>query len=207
MQLQNLLNMKIKLNNIDSQFNFLLTQIQNIGIIPNTNIQLSNISLQFINFGIEMLNKGLQMSNMMDNYNIKGQIDNIINQLNNISISISNNSINNLNPFQNNKQIINNNHQIPKYNVFFYDLSNNRKVMIFDNDITLEEMIMKYSLEIGWKNLNYDTIDESIHFIFNGRDLNTEPNRYKKLKEIFLNNDNFNIYLSKKFSPKFLNQK
>ena len=58
MLIQNLMNMKYDLTNIESQFNFLLANIQNIGINPEINIQINNISIQFINFGIQMLNIG-----------------------------------------------------------------------------------------------------------------------------------------------------
>ena len=92
MQLQNLMNLKLQLTSIEFQFNSLLTQIQNLGFIPNTNIQINNISFQILYFGIQMLNLGIQTNDniTMNNYNSKEQINSIINQLTNISVNIPN---------------------------------------------------------------------------------------------------------------------
>ena len=72
--LQSLLLMKSQFPMIDSQLNNLITQTQNMGILPNTYMQINNISFQILNFGINMLNLGLQYSNPMMKYNLKYQI-------------------------------------------------------------------------------------------------------------------------------------
>ena len=96
MNLQNLMNLKKQLTSIQLQFNSLLTQIQNLGFIQNTNIQINNISFQILYFGIQMLNIGIQVNDniSMNNYNSKEQINSIINQLKNISLNIDNNNMN-----------------------------------------------------------------------------------------------------------------
>ena len=93
-QTQNLLNMNMKLMNIQSQFNGLLAQIQNNGITPNIDILISNISFQFINFGIELLNLRGDNNNIISNNIIKEQINNSISELNKISLNINGNNMN-----------------------------------------------------------------------------------------------------------------
>ena len=96
MHQQNLINLKMQLTSIEFQFNSLLTQIQNLGFIPNTNIQINNISFQILNFGVQLLNLGIQVNdkNTMNFYNSKEQINSIIIQLKNISANISNDNMN-----------------------------------------------------------------------------------------------------------------
>ena len=64
---QNLMNMKMLLTSIESQFNLLITNTQNMGILPDTYPNLINISNQFINFGIQLLNTGIQNNNNIAN--------------------------------------------------------------------------------------------------------------------------------------------
>ena len=96
MHQQNLMNLKMQLTSIEFQFNSLLTQIQNLGFIPNTNIQINIISFQILNFGVQMLNLGIQVNDniTMNNNGTKEQINSIINQLKNISSNFSNDNIN-----------------------------------------------------------------------------------------------------------------
>ena len=65
--IQNLMNMKMLLTSIESQFNLLITNTQNMGILPDTYPNLINISNQFINFGIQLLNTGIQNNNNIAN--------------------------------------------------------------------------------------------------------------------------------------------
>ena len=96
MHQQNLINLKMQLTSIEFQFNSLLTQIQNLGFIPNTNIQINNISFQILNFGVQLLNLGIQVNdkNTMNIYNQKEQLNSIIILLKNISANISNDNMN-----------------------------------------------------------------------------------------------------------------
>ena len=52
--LQSLLLMKSQFAMIDSQLDNLISQIQNMGIFPNTDMQINNISFQILNFGINI---------------------------------------------------------------------------------------------------------------------------------------------------------
>ena len=87
-QLQNILN--LQLESIEFQFNSLFTQIQNLGFIQNTYIQINSISFQILNFGVQMLNLCVQVDDnlRMNNYSTKEQINGIITQLKNISNNI-----------------------------------------------------------------------------------------------------------------------
>ena len=52
--LQSLLLIKSQFAMIDSQLDNLISQIQNMGIFPNTDMQINNISFQILNFGINI---------------------------------------------------------------------------------------------------------------------------------------------------------
>ena len=86
----------MQLTSIEFQFNSLMTQIQSLGFIQNTNIQINNISFQILNFGVQLLNLGIQVNdkNTMNIYNSKEQINSIIILLKNISANISNDNMN-----------------------------------------------------------------------------------------------------------------
>ena len=147
MQTQNLLNMNMKLNNIQSQFNALLTQIQNIGITPNIEILISNISFQFINFGIELLNLSGVNKNINHNHIIKEQINNSINnsieELNKITFNIN---CNNMNPQIN---MVNNSFNNHKYNVVIKEDKGTSKVFVCEDNSTVNELIKRYLTSIG----------------------------------------------------------
>ena len=147
MQTQNLLNMNIKLNNIQSQFNALLTQIQNIGITPNIDILISKISFQFINFGIELLNLSGVNDNINHNNIIKEQINNSFNnsiaELNKIILNIN---CNNMNPQINMVNNCFNNH---KYNVIIKEDRGTSKVFVCEDNSTVNELIKRYLTSIG----------------------------------------------------------
>ena len=90
MMMQNLFNLKMQLASIDFQFNSLLTQIQNIGMISNINMQINNLSFQIFNFGIQLQKLGMQADkNIINKSTIKEQFNYIINQLNIILEDVS----------------------------------------------------------------------------------------------------------------------
>ena len=185
MLIQNLMNMKYDLTNIESQFNFLLTNIQNIGINPEINIQINNISIQFINFGIQMLNIGTKPNNnISNNFVIKQQIDNIINDLKKISMSIPVDNINqeiNLISFPKENDQLN---SIYKYNVVFEMDNGITKIICADQNITVDELIKKFLTRIGRNDL-FDRDGEEFRFIYNALEINTREEKLKKLHQIF----------------------
>ena len=98
--IQNLMNMKMLLTSIESQFNLLITNTQNMGILPDTYPNLINISNQFINFGIQLLNTSIQYNknnNIANNLDLYQQINNFISSLENIKMNIPNNMMQNMN--------------------------------------------------------------------------------------------------------------
>jgi HAMP domain-containing protein len=86
----------MQLTSIEFQFNSLFTQIQNLGFIQNTYIQINSISFQILNFGVQMLNLCVQVDDniTINNYSTKEQINGIITQLKNISNNIIKNNVN-----------------------------------------------------------------------------------------------------------------
>ena len=194
MQTQNLLNMNMKLNNIQSQFNALLTQIQNIGITPNIDILISNISFQFINFGIELLNLSGVNKNINHNHIIKEQINNSINnsieELNKITFNIN---CNNMNPQINMVNNCFNNH---KYNVIIKEDRGTSKVFVCEDNTTVKELIKRYLTAIGRIDLiNRD--EQELSFWGYKGDLririNTIEKKSKTISEISGGRDNFII--------------
>ena len=185
MLIQNLMNMKYGLTNIESQFNFLLANIQNIGINPEINIQINNISIQFINFGIQMLNIGTKPNNnISNNFVIKQQIDNIINDLKKISMSIPVDNIDqemNLISFPKENDQIN---SIFKYNVVFEMDNGVKSIICVDQNITVDELIKKFLTRIGRNDL-FDRDREEFRFIYNALEINTREEKLKKLHQIF----------------------
>ena len=185
--LQNLINMKVQLTNLESQFNSLITQVQNIGIISNINILINNISLQFINFGIQILNIGLLNNNMMNaDYNIKNQIDDVICKLNFISMNINmNQDINKMIiPRTNENSFIINNQEPTYYNVAFRHASWNNTLIVCDGNMTVGEMIKKYLIKIG-KTEFIDHDEEELRVLYNGGRINIGVEKSKKLSELF----------------------
>ena len=182
------MNMKLQLSNMESQFNLLLTQIQNMGLIPETNNQINNISFQFINFGIQMLRTGIQINN---NIGIKEQINNAINNLNIISMSIPNN-INigmNMMPFQNINENIEQNISIEAYNVLFISSSGTKTLISCKVDKTVDELIKMFLIRIGRNDL-FNKEDEEFYFMYSADQLNTIEKKVKKLNEFFRYNIN-----------------
>ena len=190
MQTQNLLNMNMKLMNIQSQFNGLLTQIQNNGISPNIDILISNISFQFINFGIELLNLRGDNNNIICNNNIKEQINNSISELNKISLNINGN---NMNPQFN---MVNNSFNNHKYNVVIKEDNGNSKVFVCEDNTTVEEVIKRYLIEIGRIDLINRDEQEFSFWGYKGDlriRINTIEKKSKTISEIYGGRDTFII--------------
>ena len=191
---QNLLNMNMKLMNIQSQFNGLLAQIQNNGITPNIDILISNISFQFINFGIELLNLRRDDNNIICNNIIKEQINNSISELNKISLNINGN---NMNPQFN---MVNNSFNNHIYNVVIKEDIGTSKVFVCEDNTTVEEIIKRYLIEIG--RIDLINRDEK-EFLFRGYRgnldirINTSEKKSKTISEISNGSDNIVIFCSK----------
>ena len=188
-QLQNLMNMKIQLTNIESQFNLLLSNMQNMGITPVSYANLNDISFQFINFCIQLLNIGIpRNNNIINNINLNQQIDNIINNLNNIKLNNPINMNQNINVmnFQNmNGNAEMNNNKI-KYNICFTSDLGLKTLIYCDMDITLDELIKMLLIKIGRNDL-FDKEEKEFFFLYNGRIINNKEDKSKKLKKIFKN--------------------
>ena len=193
MHLQNLMNMKLQLSNMESQFNLLLTQIQNMGLTPETSNQIINIPFQFINFGIQMLRTVTQINNFNININnivIKEQINNAINNLNNISITISTNRNNinneiNIMPFPGTNDKIKQCNPIKIYNITFINNNNgNLTVINCEPYKTVDEMIKMFLVKIG-RNELIDNEEKVFNFIYNASAFNTYENKVKSLFDVF----------------------
>ena len=186
--LQSLLLMKSQFAMIDSQLNNLISQIQNMGIFPNTDMQINNISFQILNFGINMLNLGLQYSNAMMKYNLKYQIDNIINQLNNISFNITNNNIPNMQNMNNFPDIYSNSfsNDSVKYNILFFRQDGLKTLIYYDGNCTIRDMINSYLIKIGRNDL-IGKEDKEYDFPFNAKNINNNNIKNKKVSEVFFN--------------------
>ena len=204
MQFQNLMNMKMQLANIESQFNLLLTNMQNIGLNPDSYNNLNNISFQFINFGIQLLNIGIPRSNnVLNNINLNQQIDNIIINLNSIKSTnpfIMNQNMNMIN-FQNMDENAELNNNKPKYNFLFTSGSGEKTVISCYMDITLDELIKMFLIKIGRNDLIGIEQKEFV-FLYDGKMLNAIENKSKKIFEIF----GIFINLSDIFSIKYYNK-
>ena len=179
MQFQNLMNMKMQLANIESQFNLLLTNMQNIGLNPDSYNNLNNISFQFINFGIQLLNIGIPRSNnVLNNINLNQQIDNIIINLNSIKSAnpFSMNQNMNMINFQNMNENAELNNNKSKYNVTFVSNAGLKTLIVCDMDITLDELIKMFLIKIGRNDLIGKEQTEFI-FYYNAKRLNTTENK------------------------------
>ena len=166
MQIQNLMNTKNQLTFIESQFNLLLTNMQNMGIAPNSYLNLSNISFQFINFGIQLLNLGIQCNNDLANStDIKSQLEESIKNLEDINQKY----------YYKSKFF---------YNVIF-DVSDGQKYLITcESNNTVDCLIKGFLKKVGRYDL-FDMEDKVYFFIYNSKKFNSGDNKLKKLHEIF----------------------
>ena len=187
-QLQNLMNMKMQLANIEAQYNLILTNMQNIGLTPDSYTNLNNVSFQFINFGIQLLNIGIPRSNnILNNINLNQQIDNIIINLNSIKLTnpFSMNQNMNMMNFKNINENAELNNNKPKYHVKFVSDLGKITLILCDVDITLDEVIKMFYIRIGRNDL-IGKKQKELRFRYNAKSLNIIKNKSKKLNEIFL---------------------
>ena len=185
-QLQNLMNLKMQLANIEAQYNLILTNMQNIGLTPDSYTNLNNVSFQFINFGIQLLNIGIPRSNnILNNINLNQQIDNIIINLNSIKSAnpFSMNQNMNMMNFKNINENAELNNNKPKYNVIFVYDTGLRTLIFCDMDITLDELIKMLLIRIG-RNELIGREEMEFVFVYNGKKLNIRENKSKKLFEL-----------------------
>ena len=184
---QNLMNMKMLLTSIESQFNLLITNTQNMGILPDTYPNLINISNQFINFGIQLLNTGIQNNNnIANNLDLYQQINNFISSLENIKMNIPNDMMQNMNliNFPNINENIGIFNNKLKFNVRFTGSDGKKTLIICEQEETVDELIKKLLMEIGRNDL-LDQDEKELEFIYNAEKLNITEKRSKKVKEIF----------------------
>ena len=180
--LQSLLLMKSQFSMIDSQLNNLITQTQNMGILPNTYMQINNISFQILNFGINMLNLGIQYTNPEMTSNLKGQIDNIINQL---SIFSNNSTNNNMANIMNISNINDNNNSENnfKYNIRFDLINGSRNIIVCDGNKAIRDLIDEYFVKIGRNDLMGGKNNELI-FLYDSKRIKTNSLELK-VSDIF----------------------
>ena len=185
--IQNLMNMKMLLTSIESQFNLLLTNTQNMGILPDTYPNLINISNQFINFGIQLLNTGIQNNNnIANNLDFNQQINNFISSLENIKMNIPNNMMQNMNliNFPNINENIGIFNYKPKYNVIFTGDAGFKTTIVCDREETVGELIKKLLIKIG-RNELLGHEEQEFYFSYNGKRFNDNEIKSKKVKQIF----------------------
>ena len=194
--IQNLMNMKMLLTSIESQFNLLITNTQNMGILPDTYPNLINISNQFINFGIQLLNTGIQNNNnIANNLDLYQQINNFISSLENIKMNIPNNMMQNMNliNFPNINENIGIFNNKLKYNVKFTGSDGKNTFILCEQEETVDELIKKLLMEIGRNDL-LGQDEKELMFIYNAEKINITEKRSKKVKEIFRYSLYPNIY-------------
>ena len=185
--IQNLMNMKMLLTSIESQFNLLITNTQNMGILPDTYPNLINISNQFINFGIQLLNTGIQNNNnIANNLDLNQQINNFISSLENIKMNNPNNMIQNMNliNFPNINENIGIFNNKPKYNVIFTSGVGLKTTIVCDREETVGELIKKLLMKIG-RNELLGHEEQEFYFGYNGKQINVNEIKSKKVKQIF----------------------
>ena len=189
--IQNLMNMKMLLTSIESQFNLLITNTQNMGILPDTYPNLINISNQFINFGIQLLSTGIKNNknnnNIVNNMDLNQQINNFISSLENIKMNIPNNMMQNMNlmNFPNINENIGIFNNKPKYNVYFTNSSGLKTLIVCDQEETVDELIKKLLTKIGRNDL-IGREEQEFKFIYNARRINVNGEKSKKVNEIFI---------------------
>ena len=192
-QIQNLMNMKQELTNIELQFNSYLAQIQKMGIFPSAATQIFNISFQFINFGIGLINIGMQLSNnMFNSFDIKLSINNIIDNLTNISNKIPCNMVGVINNQNFDENIQDDGF---RYNVVIKASNGLNTAIVCDKYKTVDYLIKEYLTKIGRNDL-FDK-DEELFFWYNANKFNSSENKSKKLYEIF--NESPTQYLESRY--------
>ena len=192
---QTLLKKKEKLANLESQFNSLLALIKQDGLSPEIPSELNSLSFHFINFGVKLLNIGIEFNkeNKFDNSGVKKGLDSLVKNLKEISDDIADipSDLNApINAYQEEKETNFSKDGTKKYYVNF-ETSNKdiEKLIVCAPSITLDELIKKFLIEIGRKEL-FDIEEKKMLFYYNGERINNKEKKSNKISEIFKKVDN-----------------
>ena len=186
---QNLMKMKSQLEKLESEFDSLLPQIKQNGIIQEAIEQLNHISFHFINFGIEMLGIGIQINknnNIIKSFDIKERISHTISHLKVMSFNIPNNMTQqSITETASQKSEETNTNNFQNYEIKFKSSNNDIEQLItFDGQATIDELIKVFLLKIKRKDL-FDYEEKEIYFFYNDKRINTPKIKSKNLYEIF----------------------
>ena len=186
---QNLMKMKPQLEKLESEFDSLLPQIKQNGIIQEAIEQLNHISFHFINFGIEMLGIGIQINknnNIINSFDIKERISHTISHLKVMSFNIPNNMTQqSITETASQKSEETNTNNFQNYEIKFKSSNNDIEQLItFDGQATIDELIKVFLLKIKRKDL-FDDEEKEIYFFYNDKRINTSKIKSKNLYEIF----------------------
>ena len=186
---QNLMKMKPQLEKLESEFDSLLPQIKQNGIIQEAIEQLNHISFHFINFGIEMLGIGIQINknnNIINSFDIKERISHTISHLKVMSFNIPNNMTQqSITETASQKSEETNTNNFQNYEIKFESSNNDIEQLItFDGQATIDELIKVFLLKIKRKDL-FDDEEKEIYFFYNDKRINTPKIKSKILYEIF----------------------
>ena len=187
---QSLLKKKKKLDNYEIEFNSLLTGMKNKGISPEDIKQLNALSFHFINFGVKLLNIGIQFNNnnLINNHSIKESINELIANLKEISFSIPDKKITETNSV--NSKIESEYQNIKEYGIKF-ETSNKEieKLLYFDSNLTVDDVIKQFLIEIGRRDL-FDNEDKEIVFYYEKDIINNSEIKPMKISKIFKDDEN-----------------
>ena len=166
MQKQRIMNMKNQLTFLESQFNLLLMNMQNIGLEHNFYANLINISFQFIDFGIQLLNIGIpHRFNIWNNINIESLLVKHIKDLENIEQKY----------FIDSKIF---------YNVIFEFSKSETYLVPCEGNKTIDFLMKEFLKKIGRCDL-FDMEDKEFSFIYNSSKFNSRENKCKNLNDFF----------------------
>ena len=186
---QNLMKKKSQLGKLESEFDSLLPQIKQNGIIQEAIEQLNHISFHFINFGIEMLGIGIQINknnNIINSFDIKERISHTISHLKVMSFNIPNNMTQqSITETASQKSEETNTNNFQNYEIKVESSNNDIEQLITcDGQATIDELIKVFLLKIKRKDL-FDDEEKEIYFFYNDKRINTPKIKSKILYEIF----------------------
>jgi len=195
MYFQTLLKKKKKLDNYELQYNSLLTEIKNRGIVQKVIKELNALSFHFINFGVKLLNIGIQFNNnnLISNSGVKETLNELIANLKEISDNIPEKSFSQTNSIK--SQIESEKENIKEYTVKFQTSNKDiEKLLICDSNITIDDLIKQFLNEIGRKDL-FDNEDTEFVFYYERERINNKEKKQIKISKIFKDDENPFIYL------------
>ena len=214
-------NIKLFLNNIQSQFVNIENQLKNIGFFSISS-QIKYLGIQTLYAGLQMLSTGIEIPNNiyttdMNDINLQVQLKNIIIQLQNVELKFSNLNLHN-NSFINGAMGINmpnmgffpnnlnfnfnkesNKDKIcKKMNILFASTTGRKKNMIFEYGTTINDVLKKFFIEIGKPEFINNI--EGINFICNSNGLSLlKFGDETKIEDYFLI-DKSNNYITVSYS-------